>query len=289
MKYRNFKIGKVEKEEIILFDILYRLNSNPDSKCHRIIDKSADIIDPYYQNLLNNNYIKVSEKAIYCLTDQGKEKIVEYGKMFQKFKDLAIFKCVYPDGNEPDESEPDDRFGAINEEANPPESEDYRIAIFENFAKRQNRHAPLHLIAFFSQIENEPLHSKGEHWLYDLIGGKFLSDLEDTINSQLSAEAIAPEGWTEDEIIDVIYEAGMRELNRCFEEDRNKFSAEGIQENESDFWVEETVYEDEYDDYDDFYDRDPYYYDPYWEYDAAVGSALVVGAFAGLATCALLF
>ena len=289
MKYRDFKIGEIEKKEVILFDILYRLNSNPESKAHKLIDKSIELVSEYYQELQNDGLVEIVDQNNYTLSESGKQKLHEYGLMFQKFKDLAIFKCVYPDGAEPDESEPDERFGAINEEANPPNSEDYRIAIFENFAKRQNRHAPLHLIAFFSQIENEPLHTKGEHWLMDLISGKYFSELKEIIDSQLSAEAIAPEGWTEDEIIDVIYEAGMIELNRCIEEDNDKFGSDSIQNSESDFWIEETVYEYDDDDYDDYYDRRNGYYDPYWEYDAAVGSAFVVGAFAGLATCALLF
>jgi predicted transcriptional regulator len=285
MNYRTFKFDKTKKDEIILFDILYRLNSDSSSKSHKLIDRSSDLVSDYYQQLLDSDLIELKNESNYTLTQSGKDKLTEYGKMFQKFKDLAIFKCVYPEGSAPDDDEPDERFGTINEEANPPVSEDYRIAIFENFSKRQKRHAPLHLFAFFSQIENEPLHSKGEHWLYDLISGKYFNELEDIINTQISAESIAPDGWSDDEIIDVIYEAGMKELNRCFEEDQDKFNQEDLQSNESDFWIEETVYES---DCDDYYYRDPYYYDPYWEYDAGIGSALVVGAFAGLATCALL-
>jgi len=285
MKYREFKIDKTKKDEIIQFDILYRLNSDSNSKSHQLIDKSSDLLNDYYQQLLDNNLIQLKDNSLYALTQNGKDQLTEFGKMFQKFKDLAIFKCVYPEGSEPDEGEVDERFGALHEEANPPISEDYRIAIFENFAKRQNREAPLHLFTFFSQIENEPLHSKGEHWLYDLVSGKYFNQLEDIINSQISAESIAPDGWSEDEIIDVIYETGMKELHRCFEEGDEKYNTEDIQANESDFWIEETVYES---DYDDYYYRDPYYYDPYWEYDVGIGSALVVGAFAGLATCALL-
>jgi hypothetical protein len=207
--------------------------------------------------------------------------------MFQCFKDLSIFKCVRPDADAPSPHEPDDRFGAYSEHANPPESEDYRLLIFENFCHRENRAAPLHLFVFFSLVENMRPQQSDDDWIWGLESGELANKIQNIVQSQPSAEEICPEGLTPDQLVDAIYEAGIEELKRCAKMDQNKYNLNDVQQDQADFWQETVITEEVTESsphHQEFY-HDPY---PEWDNRVSMGSALCVGAFAGLATCVLL-
>ena len=283
MNYRQFHITDAQKNEIVEFDVLYRINAQKNGEASVLLNRANEWLEPKFQELLNDGLLEINDRDSFALSETGKSKLQSYGVMFKRFKDLSIFKCVYPDAPPPEhEGEPDQRFGAYSEEANPPHSEDYRVLIFENFCQREKRQAPLHLFAFFSLIENLRPNDSEEDWVWALSTGELFTRIESAINSQPNAESICPEGWTEDEIIDEIYKAGMAERQRCFKNDQDKMSPDTLQQDQQDFWVEEiteTIEDDRHE-----MMHDPYYYDPRPSY----GSAILVGAFAGLATCAIL-
>lgn len=290
MSFDNFKLTEQHKKEILFLDVLYRINQNPEHEMNKVISEKTDVINSVFDELLAESLISISDKQVYVLAEQGKEKLHQYGLMFQKFRDLAIFKCVFPEEQGPEEEgQIDQRFGALAEQANPPLSEDYRLAIFNNFCQRENRACPAHLFVFFADLETLPLHERDENWVFNLASGSYFAELESRVQSQLSADDFCPEGWTDDEIVEAIYEAGMAEMKRCFDNSDSKFDQQNIQEQDDNIWIEEVVTERDYeDDDDDYYHRGRGYYDPYWSYEPGIGAGFVVGAFAGLATCALL-
>lgn len=283
MNHRQFKITDTQKNEIIEFDVLYRINAQKNGEASVLLDRANEWLEPKFQDLVGSGLLEISDRDSFALSKAGKSKLSDYGVMFKRFKDLSIFKCVYPDVPPPErEGEADQRFGAYSEEANPPHSEDYRVLIFENFCQREKRQAPLHFFAFFSLIENLRPNDSEEDWVWSLSSGEIFSRIETAVSSQPSAESICPEGWTQNEIVDEIYKAGMAERQRCFKDDHDKLSPETLEQDQQDFWVEE-VTETVIDDRNEMMD-DPYYHDQRPSY----GSAILVGAFAGLATCAIL-
>lgn len=287
MAYRQFSIDEAQQNEIVEFDILYRINAQKNGEASVLLDRANEWLEPKFREMLQLGLLAINERDSYSLSEKGKEKLLAYGTMFKKFKDLSIFKCVYPEAPAPDEGQVDERFGAYHEEAHPPMSEDYRILIFENFCQRENRKAPLHLFAFFSLVENLRPNSSEEDWVWALSSGELFPRIEEAVNSQPNAAAICPDGWTENDIVDEIYKAGMQEMKRCFDHDRDKLSPDNMEDDQKEFWVEEVV-EERYGDRDgDQYGYDPYY-DPYFDPRPSMGSAILVGAFAGLATCAIL-
>ena len=287
MSYRDFIITEADKSEIIAFDILFRINAQKFGEAGVLLNRANEWLEPKFRELFDRGLLVVNERDHYALSASGKNLLLDYGKMFQRFKDLSIFKCVYPNAPAPERAdEPDERFGAFSEEANPPQSEDYRVLIFENFCQREGLRPPLHLFVFFSLIENIRLLQSEEDWVWGLASGQVFEALQSVIESQPSAESIAPEGWSANDIVEAIYSAGMAEMKRSFKHDPHKISLEQLQSENKKFWIEETIIEEQRND-------SPYglgyaYYDPYWDHRVSLGSAFCVGAFAGLATCALL-
>lgn len=281
MTSRNFSIGELEKKELLTFDLLYRLNAKKSMSV--LLDREQEFLENSFTEALAEQLIQINSDDEYELSQSGKEKLIHFGKMFQRFKDLAIFKCVNSELPEPKNGQKDQRFGGYHDQATPPETEDFRVMVFENFFKRENRKAPLHLFVFFSLIENLNLDNQEEDWIWQLANGSIFDELKEIIDSQISAEEICPEGWTENEIVDEIYRAGMKELKRCYEEDLQKFNPEEQYQDQGNFWKEDLPHRHNQEDsrYND-------YYEPYWEPQVGVGTAFCVGAFAGLATCALL-
>jgi hypothetical protein len=287
MTYRNFHLTESDKSEIINFDILYRINAQKHGEAGVLLNRANEWLEPKFGELFAQGLLVINERDHYALSASGKALLLDYGKMFQRFKDLSIFKCVYPQAPAPQhEGDPDERFGAYAEEAHPPQSEDYRVLIFENFCQREGLRPPLHLFVFFSLIENFRLLKGEEDWVWGLASGEIFTSLQSVIESHPNAESIAPEGWSANDIVDAIYTAGMAEMKRSFEHEPNKISLEQLQNDQKNFWVEETITENISDNRG--YPQGVTYYDPYFDPRVSVGSALCVGAFAGLATCALL-
>lgn len=280
MSFRNFQIGELEKQEIIRFDLLFRINAK--GSLSVLLDREQEFLEQEMVYLLNEGLLQINDQDEYELSEKGKETLLNYGKMFQRFRDLSIFKCVYAHEAEPTEGEADRRFGSYEETACPPESEDYRLVIFENFCKRENRKCPLHLFVFFSLIENLKIEHEESDWIWKLANGEMFTLIEDIVNSQPTAEEICPEGLTPEELVDEIYLAGMKELKRCYLQDQKKYDFQVQHKDSEPFWVADPNEElaaraNHY-----------HYYEPYFEPQVDLGSALFVGAFAGLATCALL-
>ncbi|MBF0197566.1 MAG: hypothetical protein HQL32_07640 [Planctomycetes bacterium] len=282
MSRNEFSLSQQEKDEIIRFDILYRLNATQNGKISVILNRCEEYLEKSYTKLHSEGLLEINSDNHYYISTQGKELLHQYGVMFQRFRDLAIFKCVFLDGAPPEnEGDEDCRFGAYDEHANPPDSEDLRLALFDYFFTKENRKSTLGIIVFFSLIENRRVESDQEDWVWGLENGEIFADIEDIVNSQPYAADICPEGWSEDEIMEEIYMAGTTEMKRCFEADKAKCSQEESENDDKDFWIEEVVEERIIDDEDD-------YYDPYWNNSIGVGSAFCIGAFAGLTTCAIL-
>lgn len=286
MGYRTIHIDEAQQQEIIEFDILYRVNAQKNGEASVLLDRANAWLEPKFSEMTAAGYLEINERDNYALSEKGKQRLSQFGAMFKRFKDLSIFKCVYPEAPGPEnEGDVDERFGAYHEEAQPPYSEDYRVAIFENFCQREGRKAPLHLFAFFSMIENIRPSQSEEDWIWALSSGELFDRIQAALESQPNAASICPDGWTENDIIDEIYRAGMKEMKRCFENDRDKMDPDALANDQEDFWIEEVI-EDDPRHYDQ---REPMvYYEPYYDNRVSVGSALCVGAFAGLATCAIL-
>jgi hypothetical protein len=250
-----------------------------------LLSRAEDMLDGEFQKALSEGDLEITEEGLYRLSEKGRRVLSAYGQMFHEFKKLSIFKCVRPDAAPPAPGESDPRFGSLAEVARPPESEDYRLLIFENFCQREGRNAPLHLFIFFSLVENRRHDQNDDGWAWDLASGTLFQQIEEARMTQPRAHQIVPEGWTEDDIVDEIYKGGMAELMRSGKDDDGKYSLETINDDQSSFWMEkEEVYEDDYrpvvieryNDYDEFDNRPSF------------GAGLCVGAFAGLATCYLL-
>lgn len=269
---QDIKISQEHQNEIKLFDALYRVNSKNGFSV--LLDDQNEYLDPYLQALLNQKMIVIQSNHQYALTELGKKILSEYGKAFQRFCDLSIFKCVFPDAEAPQSGQPDQRFGGFDSIADPPHSEDYRFAIFENFAKREKYKAPFHLISYYLLMLNTNI--EGEDWAWKIKTGEIFLELEDIINSQVSVKDITPEDWNENEMIDLIYEAGMKELERCFNEDREKYSMEQVQK----------PFQSDFDD--DDHIENSTYYEPYFANDYLSGAGMLIATFAGISTLALL-
>lgn len=280
---RSVSFGKEEREEILLFDILYRINAQKHGKTDLLLNRADEMLSERFAAFHSQGFLETSE-GHYVLSQKGKAQLEAFGVMFQRFKDLSIFKCVIPDAPPPEPGSPDARFGSYHEHPDPPHSEDYRLLIFENFCLREGRHPPLHLFVFFSLVEDRRPAAGEDDWVWDLASGTLFETIAEIIHSQPTADDIAPEGLDGNGIVDAIYQAGMAEMKRCFERDRHKFNPEVMDRDRQDFWVEETV-EESHRGPDHHHDA---YYDPYYDPYPSAGAAFCVGAFAGLATCYLL-
>ncbi len=283
MARAGFHCGEQHLKEILDFDILFRINANQDGETSVLLERANAWLEPHFQSLHQRQLLEISERDRYALSQKGKILLTKYGVMFQCFKDLSIFKCVYPDAEAPQEGQPDLRFGSYHDQAKPPHSEDYRVLVFENFCKRENRVAPLHLFVFFSLVENmRPLQSEDD-WIWALESGELLDNITSIIHSQPSAEDICPDGMHPDDMVDAIYQAGVDEVKRCAQFDREKYDPDQIQRDQEDFFQETITVEVEESGGHDMPEPPPQ-----WDHRASIAPALCAGAFAGLATCALL-
>lgn len=274
-----------QKAEIFSFDVLYRVNAQGKGEKSVLLSRGEDMMSEEFQRALTEGLLELTEEGLFRLSPKGRDALTAYGKMFHEFKRLSIFKCVRPEAPPPEEGEADSRFGGLNEVARPPESEDYRLLIFENFCKREGRNPPLHLFVFFSLVENRNAYQDDGDWAWDLVSGRLFSQIEEAIATQPKAEQIVPDGWTEDQIVDEIFRAGMDELKRCGREDSDKYNVDSLNDEQSSFWTKEEEVSE--------IDTRPVMVEPYYGYDVfdnrpSFGAGLCVGAFAGLATCYLL-
>jgi len=274
-----------QKAEIFRFDVLYRVNAQGKGEKSVFLGRGEELMEEEFHKALREGDLEITEEGLYRLSEKGRQVLTSYGKMFHEFKKMSIFKCVRPEAPPPEPGEPDERFGGLSEVAHPPESEDYRLLIFDNFCRRERRNPPLHLFVFFSLVENRRIGIDDDDWAWDLVSGRLFQQIEEVMATQPRASQIVPEGWTEDGIVDAIYKAGMDELRRCTREDGQKYNLDSINREQSSFWVErEEVFETNH--------RpvilEPYRNDLVFDNRPSFGAGLCVGAFAGLATCYLL-
>ena len=279
------ELSPEQRAEILRFDILFRVNGQGKGEKSVLLSRSEDMLDDEFQKALSEGDLEITEEGLYRLSEKGRLVLSAFGAMFHEFKKLSIFKCVRPDVPPPEGGEPDERFGGLTEIARPPESEDYRLLIFENFCLREGRNPPLHILVFFSLVENRSFNQDDDGWSWDLANGTFFDYIEEVMATQPRAREIVPDGWTEDEIVNEIFQAGMNEVKRCGRENTEKYSLEAMNDSQSSFWIEkEEIFED---------DTQPVIVERYRDYDEfdnrpSFGAGLCVGAFAGLATCYLL-
>ncbi|PCJ63335.1 MAG: hypothetical protein COA79_00580 [Planctomycetota bacterium] len=285
-KFRDYELSEKDKKELIELDVLYRINASKSGQYPDIKVGLNQLYDEHLDKAFFDNLIEIQDDANYTLTKEGESRLKKYAELYQKFKDYAIFKCVYLDEDPPEEGEPDQRFGDFEEESDPDNgSEDLRFAIFENYGTREKKRTPLHILLMMSQMENRDLdqYDSEKDWIWDLINGSYFTDAKNIIDTQVSLEVICPDEVDLEEFCDEIVGAGFMELKRCFDaqpDDDDYYSPELAQESANDFWVEEVVIGNSY--------MDPYYYDPYFDpyYDPYYSpgadiaiSAMIVGTF----------
>ncbi len=271
--YRDFSFGQTQQLEVREFDLLYRINATRNGKSPSLMEGAADLLQDSCQLLLNRELAILDASHHYQLTEKGNSRLCDFGRMYQRFRDLGIFKCVYPEAEAPQDNEPDPRFGGYEEEACPPESEDFRVAILELFFSSQNKIAPLHICAYISYLEYLTPSEISKELVADFANGSLFNNLKLIIDSQPSAEAITPEECSEEEIVAEIYNAGMVEMRRRLIE--NPSLLQRIRQDDQKFWIEELG--------DSSLIRNGNYYKPYWNLDYTIGADFCVSAFAGLA------
>ena len=95
--------GKIVNKVLVAQDVFYPGENEPHEYYMSVLlDREQEFLESSFTTALADELIQINSDDEYELSEHGKEKLIHFGKMFQRFKDLAIFKCVNSELPEPE-------------------------------------------------------------------------------------------------------------------------------------------------------------------------------------------